>query len=147
MESLKEHMKTHGEEGSFSVEDCQTLESNHESMAGHPEEHREKRLFKCKKCELTFASKNTLQMHVENRHSGGRVQKTLCHICNEWFVLQKGLASHIRRKHSGNTRNVKFDDTYRVEFYCPMCRVYFGNEHERRAHVNEFHVKDVIRVS
>ena len=91
----------------------------------------------------------TFKLIVESSHSNV--------ICDKLVGSSDHLKDHILKRHGeGNLPNgssksqpgysLRLGRSNPSEYFCPMCKLQFRNENERRRHVDEFHVFDARNI-
>ena len=74
--------------------------------------------FGCEKCGKSFKQSSKLRQHLQKVHMK-ESQKKQCHICQEWLRDAEDLATHVRRRHTGEK-----------PFPCIFCQEsFFSSQH------------------
>ena len=88
----------------------------------HVEEAHRKVPYDCDKCGKSFKNSGALHQHMTKVHMKERLKKQ-CNICGERCSNEENLATHVRRKHTGEK-----------PFDCPFCEETFFSAQDAYSH-------------
>jgi hypothetical protein len=106
------------------IEACKRILSQKSCLERHAKEVHPDESHKCFFCQMSFAKKLDLNLHIDDAHLSGHK----CKDCKKTFILKSQLETHEKDKHSNFNK-------------CAVCDLSFPTPVQLRIHVNSVHLK------